>query len=40
MFRFLDSIGDYKQFFDELQEMFSKGINKLRSGIKSQYGFG
>ena len=33
MFRFLDNIDNYRQHFDELQEMFLKLINQVRSRI-------
>jgi hypothetical protein len=39
MFRLFDNIDSHLQVFDELQEMIAKAINKLRSGIKKNYGF-
>jgi len=34
MFRFLENIDEHRQIFDDLQEMFSKGIKKLIGTIK------
>jgi len=38
MFSFLDSIEDYKQFFDELQDMIKKGMTGLISGARKYVG--
>lgn len=38
MFRFLENITDSKQYFDELQEYFRKGLTMLFGGFRKYVG--
>lgn len=37
--KMLDNIDNFKDHFDELQRLFGKAIDTLRSGIRKQWGF-